>query len=180
MKKFLQLSQIIGIGLLLVVCLSFIGTNFAKGQSEPARPPREVTLIGEEDSSILSAVAVPANQAYFWASGTVPPPSNPDAPEGSSERYGDTRTQAIGALERIQGLLQENGLSLEDVIFLRVYLTADPQMDDQVDFQGFFNAYDQFFGTEDTPKVARSTVGVAELVVPEWLIEIEAVAVYPR
>ena len=35
-------------------------------------------------------------------------------------------------------------------------------------------------GSLNPNKVARSTVGVASLVVPDWLIEIEAVAVFPE
>ena len=37
------------------------------------------------------------------------------------------------------------------------------------------------FKTKENPvKTARSTVGVAALVNPDWLLEIEAVAVYPE
>lgn len=57
---------------------------------------------------------------------------------------------------------------------------ADPFKNNTVDFQGWFDAYAQFFNTATTPKVARSTVAVAGLVDPDWLIEIEAVAVYPK
>ena len=56
----------------------------------------------------------------------------------------------------------------------------DKEKGGQCDFKGWFEAYAQFFGTPENPtKPARSTVGVAALVSPAWLIEIEAVAVYP-
>jgi enamine deaminase RidA (YjgF/YER057c/UK114 family) len=52
--------------------------------------------------------------------------------------------------------------------------------DNKCDYKGWFEAYAQFFGTKENPiKPARSTVGVASLVNPDWLIEIEAVAVCP-
>jgi enamine deaminase RidA (YjgF/YER057c/UK114 family) len=121
----------------------------------------KVTFYGSETSPISSAVAVPTGQAYFWTSGTVPPPINPDAPARTRDRFGDTKTQAIGTLNQIQTVVQNAGLSLDDVIYLRAYLVADPEKNNQVDYQG-------------------STVGVAGLVDPGWLIEIEAVAVYPK
>ena len=84
-------------------------------------------------------------------------------------------------MQRIETLLQEVGLGLSDVVYLRVYLVADPALDNQVDYQGWFDAYAQFFNNETNPvKVARSTLAVAGLVDPGWLIEIEAVAVYPK
>lgn len=145
-----------------------------------ASPPPDVTFWGAAQSPISSAVAVPAGRAYFWTSGTVPPLLNRDLPAGARERYGDTKTQAIGVLRNIEGQLKERGLSLRDVIYLRVYVVADKEKGNVPDYQGWFDAYAQFFGTPTNPtKVARSTVGVASLVSPEWLIEIEAVAVYP-
>ncbi len=145
-----------------------------------AAAPEQVSFFGSPQSSIASAVAVPAKQAYFWTSGTVPPILDSNAPEGSRERYGDTKTQAISALKRIEERLMEVGLSMSDVIYLRVYLVPDKFKNNQVDYQGWFDAYSQFFNNPDNPnKVARSTVGVASLVLPDWLIEIEAVAVFP-
>ena len=65
-------------------------------------------------------------------------------------------------------------------MYLRVYVVADKAKGGKFDFPGWFEAYGQFFGTAENPvKPARSTVGVAALVNPELLIEIEAVAAYP-
>ena len=47
------------------------------------------------------------------------------------------------------------------------------------DFQGWFDAYAQYFGTKENPvKPCRSTIGIATLVQPDKFIEIELVAVY--
>ena len=101
-------------------------------------------------------------------------------PAGSWERYGDMKTQGIGALRQIETQLKKAGLGLRDVIYLRVYIAPD-KMDGHFDYPGWFEAYAQFFGTAANPvKPARSTVGVASLVNPDWLIEIEAVAAYPK
>jgi enamine deaminase RidA (YjgF/YER057c/UK114 family) len=130
---------------------------------------------------ISSNVTVPANRGWFITSGTVAPLADSTAPAGSRARFGDTKTQGVGILRQIQRQLAGEGLSLKDVIMLRVYVAPDPTKNGQFDFQGWFDAYAEFFARPDNPtRVARSTVGVAALVRPEYLIEIEAVAVYPK
>ena len=160
-----------------------IGTAFFLGsQARTAadEPPAEIRFSGVASSPIASIVAVPAGRAWFLTSGTVPPVMDESAPAGSPARFGDTKAQGIGALHQIEARLKEAGLSLKDVVYLRVYVTADKTKEGKFDYPGWFEAYAQFFGTADNPvKPARSTVGVASLVNPDWLIEIEAVAVYP-
>ena len=170
----------VGCWLLLATCVSFIGINFVRADKVAAAEPQKITFYGSVQSSISSSVAVPAKQAYLWTSGTVPPVTNPDATVGTRDRYGDTKTQATGIIKQIDTVLKQAGLSLADVIYLRAYLVADSALDNKVDFQGWFDAYAQFFNTATTPKVARSSVAVAGLVDPGWLIEIEAFAVYPK
>ncbi|MUG94230.1 translation initiation inhibitor, yjgF family protein [Scytonema sp. UIC 10036] len=184
MKKYISQWFRVSLWLLLTICVSLLvmqSVGVGIKAAEKTAAPSKVTFYGSDTSPISSAVAVPTGQAYFWTSGTVPPAINPDAPARTRDRYGDTKTQAIGTLKQIQTVLQNAGLSLADVIYLRVYLVADPDLNNQVDYQGWFDAYGQFFNTQTNPtKVARSTVAVAGLVDPGWLIEIEAVAVYPK
>lgn len=133
-----------------------------------AEAPTAVTFTGDPRSSIASGVAIPANSAFFWVSGT--PPSAP---------FGDMKSQAQSVLRNIGTTLQTQGLTLRDVVYLRVYVVAD-RTTGKIDYQGWFDAYAEAFGTAANPtKTARSTVAVAGLVRPEWLIEIEAFAVYP-
>ena len=130
---------------------------------------------------ISSNVTVPANRGWFITSGTVAPVADSTAAAGTRARFGDTKTQGMGILRQIQRQLAGEGLTLKDVIMLRVYVAPDPQKGGQFDFQGWFDAYAEFFARPDNPtRVTRSTVGVAGLVRPEFLIEIEAVAVYPK
>ena len=176
---------------LLTAALSFWMCS-AQGQEPAATPavaapvslpslPESITFLpGAANSPISAAVAVPAGQALLLTSGTVPPVVDDKAPAGSPERFGDTRTQGMGALRQIEAQLKKVGLGLKDVIYLRVYITADKTKEGKFDYPGWFEAYGQFFGTTENPvKPARSTVGVASLVNPDWLIEIEAVAAYP-
>jgi enamine deaminase RidA (YjgF/YER057c/UK114 family) len=132
------------------------------------------------DAGILRGVEVPEGAAFFFTSGLVGPVIDPEAEPGSGGRYGDTYTQSKGIMERIKSLLEEAGLEMKDIIFLRVYMVPDKNKGGEIDWQGWFDAYAEYFDTEDNPnKVARSTIGIYALANPELLIEIEAVAVYP-
>lgn len=147
-----------------------------------ADPPEGVDFSVSPGSPIASDVAIAAGRALYFTSGTVPMVLDDKIPAGSRERFGvDTKTQGVGCLKAIEKLLTARGLTMRDVVYLRVYVVPDAQKGGQCDFKGWFEAYGQFFGTAENPtKPARSTVGVAALVSPDWLIEIEAVAVHPK
>jgi enamine deaminase RidA (YjgF/YER057c/UK114 family) len=144
-----------------------------------AEPIHEPEFYGSPTSSIASGVSIPEGVSVLWTSGTVPPLLNKDG-KTVYERYGDTKTQGIGVLKSIEKQLQEKGLGMEDVFYLRVYVTPDAAKEGKIDFQGWFDAYAEVFNTPENPtKPARSTVGVPQLVNSDWLIEIEAFAAYP-
>ena len=146
-----------------------------------AAPSFGQTFYGSPNAAISSGVVIPPGRGLVWTSGTTPAAANPDAPANSRERFGDTRTQATSILKNIQGQLEKQGLSMKDVVYLRAYLVADPATGNRIDTAGWNAAYGEFFGTAANPtKPARSTVGVAALVNPDWLIEIEAFAVFPK
>jgi enamine deaminase RidA (YjgF/YER057c/UK114 family) len=159
------------------------GMAIALGSAElraQAAPPAQVEFSGGANSPISSMVALPANTALIWTSGTVPGMADRNAAAGSRARYGDTKTQAISILQRIEALLKDKGLGLKDVVYLRAYLVPDKEKGGAIDTQGWNDAYGQFFNTASNPtKPARSTVGVSALVNADWLIEIEAFAAYP-
>ena len=106
---------------------------------------------GNPNSSISSGVMIPAGSTFFWTSGTGPATVNRDAPAGSTERYGNTETQARSVLTRLGQQLEQQGLSLKDVVYLRAYLVGDPANDGKLDTQGWNAAYREFFGTADNP-----------------------------
>lgn len=148
----------------------------AEGQAAPTT----VTFTGGGRGVISNTVAIPANAAVVWTSGTVPGVADANAPAGSRARYGDTKTQAISVLTAIETRLKEHGLTMKDVVYLRAYLVPDKEKNNTIDTQGWNEAYGQFFNNATNPvKVARSTVGVHSLVSADWLIEIEAFAVFP-
>jgi len=144
-------------------------------------PPAEVTFYGNPTAAISSGVVIPAGRASVWISGTTPPVVKAAAPAGSPERFGDTKTQAGGILKTIEAQLAARGLTMKDVVYIRAYLVPDPQKEQKIDLAGWNAAYSEVFGTAANPtKTARSTVGVLALVNPDWLIEIEAFAVFPK
>jgi enamine deaminase RidA (YjgF/YER057c/UK114 family) len=143
-------------------------------------PPKTVTFTGGGRGNISNTVAIPANAAVVWTSGTVPGVADTAAPRDSRARYGDTKTQAISVLRAIETRLKEHGLGMKDVVYLRCYLVPDPEKGGTIDVAGWNEAYGQFFNNAtNAVKVARSTVGVHSLVSPQYLVEIEAFAVFP-
>ena len=152
----------------------------AGSASAPATPPTDVKFYGNPNSPISSGVIIPPGRASIWVSGTTPPVLKTDAPPGSRERFGDTKVQAAGILKSIETQLATHGLSMRDVVYIRAYLVPDPAKENKIDIAGWNAAYGEVFNTAANPvKTARSTVGVVALVNADWLIEIEAFAVYP-
>jgi enamine deaminase RidA (YjgF/YER057c/UK114 family) len=150
-----------------------------EASAQAPTPPSKVTFTGGR-GTISNTVAIPANAAVVWTSGTVPSMADQSAPAGSRARYGDTKTQAISVLTAIEARLKEHGLTMKDVVYLRAYLVADKEKGGTIDTQGWNEAYGQFFNNANNPvKPARSTVGVMALVNAEWLVEVEAFAVFP-
>jgi len=78
--------------------------------------------------------------------------------------------QTRQVLEKVKGVLEAAGASLNDVVKTTVFLVrAD-------DFAKMNEVYKSYF-KEDYP--SRSTVVVAALVKPEMLVEIECIAYHP-
>jgi len=140
----------------------------------------EVVRFDRAGSSILKGVKVPGDKAMYFASGIVANPKDESQAEGNRERFGNTYDQSVSALKRIESYLSEEGLSLKDVVAMKVYVAPDPLNGNKPDFQAWFQAYGEYFDNETNPnKVARSTIGVYQLVDPNKFIEIEIRAVYP-
>ena len=115
----------------------------------------------------------------LYVSGQVPDPVTPaDAAKGTPAVYAkDTRTQAENVFRKIETILKAQGLGLQDVLMMHVYLVADPAAGNKMDFAGMMAAYTQFFGTATQPnKPSRSTVQVVSLVAAGALVEIDVVA----
>lgn len=80
---------------------------------------------------------------------------------------GDIKVQTRQVLENIRACLEEAGAKMEDVVLANVFLT------DVSNYGGMNEAYREYFH-ENFP--ARACV-ITDLVKPEWLVEIEVIAV---
>ena len=139
---------------------------------------QEVTRVGPPTAPISSVVIAPSGYDTVYVSGMTPPVIDPKAPPGTVAAYGDTQVQTAGVLGRISDALKARGLSLGDIVMMRVYLVGDPAKDGKMDFPGMMASYTKLFGTPEQPnKPSRVTVQVASLVGPGMLVEIEAQAV---
>ena len=139
-----------------------------------------VEFYGNPTSPISSGAIVPANKKLLWTSGVTAGMADSTAKEGTLARYGDTKAQALDILKSFEKVLKARGLGFKDVLMLRIYITPDHFKDNKPDYQGWFAAYGQHFGTKENPvKPTRSTLGIASLVHPDKFIEIEMVAVFP-
>ncbi|HET9336367.1 MAG TPA: RidA family protein [Sphingomicrobium sp.] len=147
----------------------------ALAASAPALATDAPQRMGPGGSPISTSVSVPPGGRLVYISGTVPDVVDAKAPEGSVARFGDTEAQTRSVLRKVEAALKDQGLALGDVVMMRVFLVA-PQ-GQRMDFAGMMKAYREFFGTAAQPnKPARSTMQVAGLVDPGWLVEIEVTA----
>ncbi len=125
----------------------------------------------DEGRHFYSTIEVPAHADQLFVSGKGPAQKDPDA-EGVA-RFGSTEEQARSTFKRIKESIEAAGWSMSDIVMVRVYLVADPEMG-KMDFDGFNTAYREVFGTEEQPnKPVRAVVEVAGLAVPGWLIEVD-------
>ncbi len=88
--------------------------------------------------------------------------------DGKMVGEGDLRAQAVQVLENIKGILFESNATMDDIVKVTVYVTDIRAFNDIADIR------EQYF-----PKDGPSSVicEVSALAWPEFMIEIEAVAV---
>jgi enamine deaminase RidA (YjgF/YER057c/UK114 family) len=123
---------------------------------------RQLISSGSPYESVVGySLAVRTGDRVFVAGCAPIMPDGADPPEDS---YGQTKR----CIEIIGRALAAAGGSLADVVRTRAYLTP------AADFEGFGRAHGEAF-SEIRP--ANTTVIVAALVDPRWLLEIEAEAV---
>lgn len=121
--------------------------------------------VGPDGNPALLSRSVKVGPLVYTAG--VVPPRNP-----MTGRVADgIEAQTEGVLTRLADVLSEAGAKLSDVVKVNIYLT------NMNDFQAMNGVYRRFFPTEAP---ARTTVQVAGLAVPEFLIEIEMVALAPQ
>lgn len=134
------------------------------GLSPASQLSRAILVRGGQTLYIGGQVASTGMKA--WTPGD-PQPTDDSAIVGR----GDFRAQAEHVFKRIETLLANAGGSYDDVVKLTMYLT---EMDNYPTLREIRNRY----MTGPVPAV-MTVVGVKELSHPDFLLEIEAVAVIP-
>jgi 2-iminobutanoate/2-iminopropanoate deaminase len=130
---------------------------------------------------ILQGVTVPAGAKMLYLSGQLAAPIDPASKTPPAQLttadFGDTKTQTISVFNKIKTILAAQGYAMGDIIKLTVFVAGDPKLGGKMDFAGMNDAFKMYFGTVENPNtVARSTVQVAALAGPAFLVEIEATA----
>jgi|TARA_R110002096_G_scaffold436009_1_gene665076 enamine deaminase RidA (YjgF/YER057c/UK114 family) len=101
------------------------------------------------------------------------------AAKGDECKPGDMYEQGKAVFAAFKTQLEEAGWSLSDVVMLRIY--GVPGEDGKVDSAAFNKAYFEYFGEKSTSGntnlPSRTFVGIHSLVVPGWLVEVEARAI---
>ena len=134
--------------------------------------------IPNSDFPIAQAVEIPAGNDLVFVSGAGPDIADKSADKDTPAAYGDTKTQTLSTLKKIEATLKSMNLSMKDVVKMQVFLVGDPALGGKLDFAGMMDSYKQFFGTAEQPNLpARSAMKVAGLANPGWLVEIEVTAV---
>lgn len=99
--------------------------------------------------------------------------------KGDECQPGDMYEQGKAIFASFKAQLEEAGWSLSDVVMLRIY--GVPGEDGNVDSGAFNRAYREYFGADavngNTNLPSRTFVGIHSLVVPGWLVEVEARAI---
>lgn len=136
---------------------------------------QDIVRGGDPKAAIASVVTVPAGYDTIYVSGMTPPVIDEKAT--GVAKFGDTKTQTLGVLGRIEAALKTQGATMADVVMMRVLLVGDPAKDGKMDFMGMMEGYKTYFGTATQPnKPARITSQITSLVQDGMLVEIEVQA----
>src|SRR5271155_1814269 len=138
----------------------------------PLQAQMNVRHIQDADHPI--ATGVWAGDTLYLSGQLASPVTPADPAKGVAAVYGNTETQTMSTLTKIQATLKAEGLTMSDVVMMHVYLAGDPANGNKMDFAGMMASYSRFFGTKEQPnKPGRSTVQVAALAAPWAMVEIE-------
>ncbi|MBM6447035.1 MULTISPECIES: RidA family protein [Pseudomonas] len=138
----------------------------------------DIMRTGLETAAYSETVTIPATSSLTYVSGILADLSDIEVPPGTVSSYGDTKTQTLSVFNKINKILQARNLSMADIIQIRVFLVGTVEFDGKLDFSGFQQGYNMFFGSSDQPnKPTRTAVQVVALPLPGTLVEVDVIAV---
>jgi 2-iminobutanoate/2-iminopropanoate deaminase len=149
----------------------FAASSAASAQETPSTGIERV--YATPTARIASMAMVPPESRLVFISGTTPAPLDPANPED----MGDTRTQTLSVLNRMQAALEAQGLGMGDIVKMTVFLVGVPELEGRMDSAAMNEVFATFFGTAEQPnRPTRSTIQIAALGRPRMFVEIEAIA----
>lgn len=168
----------------LALFTALTGFTALAGASVASAQTPETAIVRHSNTPpglILQGVTVPAGAKMLYLSGQLAAPIDPASKTPPAKLtiadFGDTKTQTISVFTKIKTILAAQGYAMRDIIKLTVFVAGDPKLGGKMDFAGMNEGFKMFFGTTENPNtVARSTVQVAALAAPAFLVEIEATA----
>ncbi len=144
-------------------CLSCLARNLFQSGSEMPNIEK-FSAAGLFDPPTYSlGVRVTQAQTILFLSGQVAYTA-----DGSPAHRGDFKAQARGAYEAIKALVESQGGTLNNVVKITTYITDMRHRADLPQIR------EEFFGKKGP---ASTLVGISALAHPDWMIEIEAIAV---
>ena len=153
-----------------IVSLALASALILPSIASAAQP---VIRVGAPNSPIASLVLVAAGSDVAYVSGATPGQPGMPKPVG-------TQAQTVDVLTKISALLKAQGMTMGDIVVMRVFLGVDPDKGGHADREGMNAGFKQFFGTADQPnKPARTTIAVTDMA-PGSFVEIDAQAVRPH
>jgi enamine deaminase RidA (YjgF/YER057c/UK114 family) len=161
---------------IMLGCLTIAAISLLIACTQICNAQTTVRHIQEDDRPIARGVW--AGDTLYLSGQLANPVTAADPAKGTAVVYGDTETQTMSTLTKIQDALKKEGLTMADVVMMHVFLVGDPAKGGKLDFPGMMASYTKFFGTKDQPnKPARSAMQVAALAAPWAMVEIEVIAV---
>ncbi len=112
------------------------------------------------------AVSVSGNHKTIYIGG-----QNAIDEKGNVVGKNNLKEQTLQVLANIEKILKEAGAKLEDIVKFNIYLVQDQKP------QEGFQAFQQKWSAKNFPAI--TVLFVAGLGNPEWLVEIDAVAIAP-
>jgi enamine deaminase RidA (YjgF/YER057c/UK114 family) len=136
-----------------------------------AASAQDIIRTGKPDAVIADLTYVPAGYDLAFVAGAGPG-GGPGAP-----KIVGTEAQTLATLATIETRLKGQGMSMADVVVMRVFLKPDPDKGGKADRAGMNAAFKTFFGTAAQPnKPARTTITIFDDNPNGTFVEIDAIA----
>lgn len=131
---------------------------------------QEVVRHGREGSMLLESVELGAGAKTIILGGYAAAPLDP---KDRAKGYGDTKTQTISTLKKMQTVLEKRGYKMSDMVKMNIFVVADPSLG-KADYAGVNAGFKEFFQTAANPNtVARTALEVKALQSADLYVEIE-------